>query len=301
MVVINGSFLFCFTLKGGSTSFLRLFDEAMGTKGTTHAAVFPKAASAGNSCRASDILSGDLRDSLMRHTPNAPLPACAVTLAGLVSTTVVRNPWDRVASAYESKLGGCDRCHFSKGAPFAERSKKERACGKCVQFAPFVARPQGTRSFADFVRAWVMEHADEDEHTKRCSTRCRPASFPYTKVIRLEDGLFAGFASVLADAAASTAARVGSDRPDVSRLSRWAAAATKLVGGKRANCKINCNSGNTRSDVDEAAATALRRRRRMYVTSDAKDGLRHPHELVDIIARVYADDIAMFNYSFEAY
>ena len=124
-----------------------------------------------------------------------------------------------MVSAYESKAVGCDRCNLTEGQ--AERSVQ--ACGPCrPQFRSFVARPQGSRSFAEFVRAWVADHADEDGHTLRSSTACWPASFPYTKVIRLEDGLFAGLAEMLAEmlagvaALASTASQVGSDSPDVT-------------------------------------------------------------------------------------
>ena len=199
-------------------------------------------------------------------------------------------------SAYESKVAGCDLCNFTEGKRHRERP--EQACGPCrPQFPSFVARPQGSRSFAEFVRAWVAEHADEDHHTLRSSTACWPASFPYTKVIRLEDGLFTGLADMLAGVAAFTASQVGPNSPDVinTKLTHWAAAARRLVGHK-ANCKVDCSAS---SDAATVSALNHERRRRMYLTSDVKDGLRYPHELVDIVARVYADDIAAFNYSFE--
>ena len=87
-------------------------------------------------------------------------------------------------------------------------------------------------------------------------------------------------------------------------MSRWAAAATRFAGGnvRNANCKLNCGGAESERAADKSvAAAALQRRRQTYLESDVRGGLRYPHELVDVIARVYADDIADFNYSFDAY
>lgn len=91
MVVIDGSFLFCPTLKGGSTSFLKLFDEVMGTKGTTHAVYYGQT---GASCGGSGAKCG------------------VVNVTALASVTVVRLS-SHLISAIRASASLSAQCHLT--------------------------------------------------------------------------------------------------------------------------------------------------------------------------------------------
>lgn len=218
---------------------------------------------------------------------------------GLPSVAVVRNPWDRVASAYANKLGACDPCNItSRGwgsaTEAAVKECKQRhiytGYGKCRDILKFMKRRQGTRSFAEFVR-YLKDHADENGHTRRIESGClqglaKGKTFPYTKVLHLEDGLMTGMAEFFGAAG----------------LHGWeAAAAEKAAGIRGSNCNVGCKAERDPDGVAEHMASTLARRRSMYLNTTVKGGLRSPHELVDIVAKVYATEIAAFGYSFEKY
>jgi len=113
--------------------------------------------------------------------------AIARTIMEAPSFTVVRNPWDRLRSAYATKVRTM-RIQLLDGFP--ERSHTETTPDNVPTFV----------QFADY----VADHPDEDAYWQPHSRRCLAGpdtaghAFHYDHVVKIEDGLFSQLRAVFA-------------------------------------------------------------------------------------------------------
>lgn len=123
--------------------------------------------------------------------------------------------------------------------------------------------PPSKTTFAAFVK-YVSRFPNGDIHWMPYSSRCSPSNYPYTKILKLEDPQFEHkVAGLLAEA--GLAARVGH--------------------------KLKVSSTNS-------PEAKLRSRFKMFTGNTSGTG---SSELVHLVRKTFAADIALFGYSFKQY
>lgn len=283
IAVINSSFLVCTNAKSGTTSFANLSEAVMDNFHFLSYKEYLDPANFYGTC---------IPTYRNQNTVLGPNPLCLNHSCGLPSVVLVRNPWDRVASAYRDKVSGCDTCSVEmKTINDIRHGQHPGICDNCATFTKFIlSQPYGNHTFGNFVRYWVKNHANENIHTMEYDVRCLTTSNPYSKVIFLENGLMSGFADFF-----------NTYSTEYPPLSRWKQMARRFAIKNKSHCTAGCEPEVDSEFHAKKSAEVLLSRRQLYLNATAAGGLNYPTELVDIVADVYKADIEKFGYSFTRY